>query len=255
MESSWKPEERPERQVLAAYRLAKPFGPFRSVIEFGTDRRLAGKLVSRGGHLMTTSEPLLGTGKPPDGKYELVIALHVLEHCQDLEASVVDLWAHSERMLLVEVPALEVETAEQAFDDINPGHLHHLSMDRLVNLLGGTVMACEAVRFGAWPCNRLLVERGEPSLTVKKAKADSIYRAVAEKLRREVEPGDAYIGDGYSLKKLLECGAPVLPVYDTHKAPVPADFRGSLIITPRYGPTQLEMLRQYGLESQNPWRP
>jgi hypothetical protein len=238
--------------VRNAYALAEPFGPFSSILEIGTRRRLAEYLLSKDGALVTTDAPILGGGTLPPGA-ELVIALHVLEHCRDLDAAVRDLWSLAARFLLVEVPALEVETHEQAFDDVNPGHLHHFSMQQLLILLGGTVMAVKAVRSGPWPCNRVLLRRGEVSLAAKAVAADRIYEAVACRIRFEADADDAYLGIGYSLERLLAFGAPKLPAFDTHKAPVTADFTGRLILTPRYLPTRDEMRAQYGQRCLDPW--
>jgi hypothetical protein len=238
---SWKCPERPESVVAQAYRLAVPFGPFTRVVEFGTNRTLAITYLSTS-ELETTEERLLGSQRPLPYPADLVIALHVLEHTEDTGTAVADLWRCSTDYLLVEVPALEAETPEQAFDDINPGHLHHLSMGDLIQAVGGAVMACEAVRHGPWPCNRLLAHRNGACLAAKQTAADIIYGKVAEIISKSANAGDAYLGDGYSMRQLLKAGVPALPVYDTFKRPAPEYFNGRFILTPRYLPTRLEMI-------------
>lgn len=240
--------------MLAAYLLAAPYGRFKRIMEVGTGLRRAEILLADGGLLETTDEPILGSGATPAGTFDLVIALHVLEHCSDPAKAVADLWKMSERFLLVETPALEVESEIQGYDDVNPGHLWHWSIGELVSLVGGTVMEIEAVRYGRWPCNRLLAEKGTPTIERKTAAADRIYSRVAAHIGAIAKPEDAYLGIGYSLGRLLHFHAPNLPAYDTHKRPVPESFSGRLILTPRYLPTRCEMKTMYRhLDLIDPW--
>lgn len=239
---------------MAAYAMVKPYGPFKSIIEFGTRLRRAEALLADDGRLDIFHEPVLGRGKPPDATADLVIALHVLEHCRNPKDAASDLRRMSSGLVLVEVPCLEVETEEQAFDDVNPGHLWHFSMLGLLETIGGSVVAVESVRSGPWPCNRALVRPEWATFSRKEAAADAIYKRAAERICAATKDGDAYLGDGYSLSRLRLFGAPDLPVYDKTTSSVPSDFKGRLILTPRYLPTRREMRAEHNrTDIFDPW--